>query len=142
MTQLVILGILNIINGSCETILYGKATSACIPGKKPLSLLGITFIGGIFGKDGTNIQGEPRIIFHIFQLQLCLLKNSGHDIYIIFFNQKFANGMNEVLSWFGINLLASVQDITQNMFCNLAKISYPADLQIYYFNLELAIELN
>ena len=84
--------------------------------KKPLPLSGITFIGVIFGKDGTNMQGEPPIIFHIFQLQLCLSKNSGHDIYIIFFNQKFANGMNEVLSWFGINLLASVQDITQNMF--------------------------
>ena len=24
-----------------------------------------------------------------------------------FFNQKFANGVNEVLSWFGINLMAS-----------------------------------
>ena len=58
-----------------------------------------------------------------------------------FFNQKFANGVYDVLSWFGINLLASFQDITQNVFCNLAKISHPADLQIYHFNLELAIEL-
>ena len=58
-----------------------------------------------------------------------------------FFNRKLANGVNDALSWFGINLLASFQDITQNMFCNLAKISHPADLQIYYFNLELAIEL-
>ena len=58
-----------------------------------------------------------------------------------FFNRKFANGVNEVLRWFGINLMASFQDITQNMFCNLAKISHPADLEIYYFNLELAIEL-
>ena len=36
-----------------------------------------------------------------------------------FFNQKFDNV--ESLSWFGINLVVSFQDITQNMFCNLAK---------------------
>ena len=59
----------------------------------------------------------------------------------IFFNQKFANGVNKVLSWFGINLMASFQDITQNMFFNLAKISHQADLQIYYVSLKLAIEL-
>ena len=58
-----------------------------------------------------------------------------------FFNQKFDNGMNEVLSWFGIIWMVSFQDITHNMFCNLSKISHPADLEIYYFNLELAIEL-
>ena len=58
-----------------------------------------------------------------------------------FFNQKFDNGMNEVLSWFGIIWMVSFQDITQNMFCNLSIISHPADLEIYYFNLELAIEL-
>ena len=58
-----------------------------------------------------------------------------------FFHLKFANGVNKVLSWFGINVMASFQDNTQNMFCNLAKISHPADLQNYYFNLELAIEL-
>ena len=58
-----------------------------------------------------------------------------------FFSHKFANGVNGVLSWFGINLMASFQDITQNMFCNLAKISHPAELEIYYFILELAIEL-
>ena len=58
-----------------------------------------------------------------------------------FFNRKFDNGVNEGLSWFGINLMVSFQDITQNMFCNLAKISHPADLEIYYFHLELAIEL-
>ena len=57
------------------------------------------------------------------------------------FNLKFANGETEVLSWFHIDLMASFQDITQNMFCNLAKISHPADLQIYYINLELATEL-
>ena len=49
-----------------------------------------------------------------------------------FFDQKFDSGVNEVLSWFGINLMVSFQDITQNMFCNLAKISHPADLVIYY----------
>ena len=58
-----------------------------------------------------------------------------------FFNQKFADSVNEVLSWFGINLQASFQDITQNMIRILAKISHLADLQIYYFNLELAMEL-
>ena len=47
-----------------------------------------------------------------------------------FFNQKFDNVVNEVLSWFGINLMVSFQDITQNMFCNLAKNSNPADLEI------------
>ena len=30
-----------------------------------------------------------------------------------FFNQKFANCVNEVLSWFGINLMASFQNITE-----------------------------
>ena len=37
-----------------------------------------------------------------------------------FFNQKFDNVENEGLSWFGINVMVSFQDITQNMFCNLA----------------------
>ena len=46
------------------------------------------------------------------------LKNSGHDIYV--FSQKFANGANEVLRWFGINVMASFQNITQNMVRNLA----------------------
>ena len=50
-------------------------------------------------------------------------------VYTIF-NQKVDNAMNEGLSWFGINLVVSFQDITQNMFCNLAKISHPADLEI------------
>ena len=58
-----------------------------------------------------------------------------------FFNQKFENGVNKLLNWIGINLMVSLQDITQNMFCKLAKISHRADLEIYYFNLELAIEL-
>ena len=58
-----------------------------------------------------------------------------------FFHQKFDNGANEVFGWFGINLMVSFQVNTQNMFCSLAKISPPADLEIYYFNSELAIEL-
>ena len=58
-----------------------------------------------------------------------------------FFHQKFDNGMNIGLSWFGINLVVSFEDITQNMFCNLATISHPADLEICLLNLELAIEL-
>ena len=56
-----------------------------------------------------------------------------------FFNQKFDKGVNEGLNRFGINLMVSFQDITQNMFCNLAKISHPADLEIGLFNLELAM---
>ena len=47
-----------------------------------------------------------------------------------FFNQKLDNGLNEGLSWFGINLTISFQNITQNMFCILTKISHPADLEI------------
>ena len=58
-----------------------------------------------------------------------------------FLFQDVDNDVNEVLSWFGINLMDSFQDITQNMFCILAKISHPADLEIYFFNLELTIEL-
>ena len=38
-----------------------------------------------------------------------------------FFNQKFDNIVNEGLSWFGVNLMVSFQDITQNMFCNFAR---------------------
>ena len=49
-----------------------------------------------------------------------------------FFNQMLDNCVNKLLSWFGINLMVSFQDITQNMFCKLAKISHPADLEIYY----------
>lgn len=59
-----------------------------------------------------------------------------------FLNKKLLDyGVNEVLSWFRINLMVSFQDITQNMICSLAKISHPADLEIYFFNLEHAIEL-
>ena len=36
--------------------------------------------------------------------------------------------MNEVLGWFDIYLMVGFQDISQKMFCNLAKISNPADL--------------
>ena len=67
------------------------------------------------------------------------LKSSRHDIY--FFNQKFDYGVNEALRWVGINLMIGFQDITQYMFCIFAQISHPADLEIYYFNLECAIEL-
>ena len=38
-----------------------------------------------------------------------------------FFNQKFDNGMNKGLRWFGINLMVCFQDITQNIVWNLAK---------------------
>ena len=58
-----------------------------------------------------------------------------------FFNQKCDNGVNDTLSWFFIYLMFSFQDITQNMFCNMAKISHPADLEICYFNWKLANEL-
>ena len=47
-----------------------------------------------------------------------------------FFNRKFDNGVNEVFSGFGIILVIGFQYITQNMFCNVAKISHPADLEI------------
>ena len=46
------------------------------------------------------------------------------------FIQKFDNGVNEGLSWSRTNLMVSFQDIIQNMFCNLAKISHQADLGI------------
>ena len=58
-----------------------------------------------------------------------------------FFNQKVDNDVNEGLNWFRIKLIVSFQDITQNMVCNLAKISHPADLEICKFNLEPVIEL-
>ena len=57
-----------------------------------------------------------------------------------FCNQRFDSGVNEVLSWFGINLMVDFQDITQNKLSDLAKISHPADLEIYYFNMEPAFE--
>ena len=44
----------------------------------------------------------------------------------VFFNKNFDNGV----CWFSINLMVSFQDISQNMFCNLAKISYQADLEV------------
>ena len=47
-----------------------------------------------------------------------------------FFNNDNDNGVNEGPSWFGINLMVSFQDISQNMFCNLAKISHQADLEV------------
>ena len=45
-------------------------------------------------------------------------------------NQMFDHGVNEGLSWFGINLMVSFHGITQNMFCNLAEFSHQADLEI------------
>ena len=45
-----------------------------------------------------------------------------------FFNQKFAIGMDEVLGWFGINLMASFQDITQKNVWQFGKnLTHPAD---------------
>ena len=56
------------------------------------------------------------------------LKNSAMTY--TFFNQKFDNGVNGGLSWSGINLMVSCQDITQNKFCTLAKISHPVELEV------------
>ena len=50
-----------------------------------------------------------------------------------FFNQKIANGTIEVFCQFRTHLMDSFQDITQNMFCNLAQMSHPADLENCYF---------
>ena len=47
-----------------------------------------------------------------------------------FSDQKSECGVNEALSLSGINLMVSFQDNIQNMFCILAKISHPADLEI------------
>ena len=46
-----------------------------------------------------------------------------------FLNPRFDNGVNEALSWFSISLMVGFQDNTQNMFCNLAKISHQDDLE-------------
>ena len=51
----------------------------------------------------------------------------------------FDNGVDEVRSWLGINLMAIFHDITQNTFWIFAKISHPAEFEIYFPNLELAI---
>ena len=47
----------------------------------------------------------------------------------VFFDRKFDNGVNGGLSWFAIDVMVSFQDITQKIFCNLAKNSCPADLE-------------
>ena len=39
------------------------------------------------------------------------------------------------------NLIVCFEDNTQRMICNLPKVSHPADPEICYFHLELAIEL-
>ena len=44
--------------------------------------------------------------------------------------QQCDNDVNEGLSRFRIKLMVGLQDITQNMFCNLVKISHPANLEI------------
>ena len=54
-----------------------------------------------------------------------------------FCNQKSDSGVNEVLSWFGINLKVGFHNIAQHMFCDFGKISHQADLEIYYLHLEL-----
>ena len=46
-----------------------------------------------------------------------------------FFNQKFDNGVDKGLSWFGINLIVSFQDMTQTCFEIWPK-SHKADLEI------------
>ena len=38
-----------------------------------------------------------------------------------FFNQKFDNAVNELLRWFGIYLIVSFQDITQNILSQIGK---------------------
>ena len=47
-----------------------------------------------------------------------------------FFNQKFENGVNKGLNWFGFNQMVSFKDITQNRFSKMAKISHSAELEI------------
>ena len=54
------------------------------------------------------------------------LKNSSYDFTV--FKQKFDSIVNE--SWFGTNLMVSLQDITPSMFCNYAKLSHQVDLEI------------
>ena len=62
--------------------------------------------------------------------------------YNSFFNQKVDTGLNGVHSWFGINLNIGVQYIAQicfAMFCNLAKIAHPADLEIYLYDMSFLL---
>ena len=54
-----------------------------------------------------------------------IIKELGPMTYT-FFNKKFDNGV-EGHSWFCINIMVSFLDI---IFCNLAKTSHPADLEI------------
>ena len=56
---------------------------------------------------------------------------------MLFFQQK--SHENEVLSWFGINLMVSFRDITKS--CASAKISRPAEFEMSVVNLKLAIGL-
>ena len=78
--------------------------------------------------------------FNLRNMIIRMLKNSGHDN--ISFKQEYDHGVNEVLCWFGINLMVSFQDTTQNIFCILAKISHPAVREIYYFNLSSLLNID
>ena len=61
-------------------------------------------------------------------------------ILVLNLNTKFDNGVNDVLSWFSHpSKLQFSRYFIQNMFCIVAKISHPADLQTDYFDLQLAI---
>ena len=56
---------------------------------------------------------------------------------MLFFNKTIVCGVNEVLSWFGINLMVSFRDITKT--CALAKISRPAEFEMNVLNLKLGL---
>ena len=49
-----------------------------------------------------------------------------------YFKENFDGGMNEVLSWFGINLMVCFKILHKTIF---AKISLPTDIEFFYFNL-------
>ena len=55
----------------------------------------------------------------------------------------FYNGMKEVLSWFGTNLMDSFKVLHKLSFLYFGKnlTSCPSDLEISYLNLQLAIDL-
>ena len=54
------------------------------------------------------------------------------------FNQKFDNGVNEMLFSLTPN---SIKCVTQNMSWTFAKFSHPADLETYHSSWKLAVEL-
>ena len=47
-------------------------------------------------------------------MKVAKIKELG-PCHMLFFNQKFDNVENEGLSWFGIDIIVSFQDITQNV---------------------------